>query len=194
MSSKCNLLLLITYYPLPNLVWKTVPTQAGFTCSSLRAPKEAWRCQLYYYESQTEACRNEIRAQQNARSPWWRHGFAVNSTSEKYACHFQQYARFFFRASCANPHRPSAGNSKRVRLFWLDAIQQPNLQLRHASFAWLYPWSYNLCRIMWRWVARPALVGDETKMKTMIIGGAGALPYQLRWCDQRSIGCDMDGK
>ena len=102
MSSKCNLLLLITYYPLPNLVWKTVPTQAGFTCSSLRAPKEAWRCQLYYYESQTEACRNEIRAQQNARSPWWRHGFAVNSTSEKYACHLYQYAPFFFRASCAD--------------------------------------------------------------------------------------------
>ena len=25
MSGKCNLLLLITYYPLPNLVWKTVP-------------------------------------------------------------------------------------------------------------------------------------------------------------------------
>ena len=194
MSSKCNLLLLITYYPLPNLVWKTVPTQAGFTCSSLRAPKEAWRCQLYHYESQTEACRNEIRAQQNARSPWWRHGFAVNSTSEKYACHLYQYAPFLFRASCANPHRPSAGNSKRVRLFWLDAIQQPNLQLRHASFAWLYPWSYNLCRIMWRWVARQALVGDETKMRTMIIGGEGALQYQLRWCDQRSIGCDVDGK
>ena len=163
MSSKCNLLLLITYYPLPNLVWKTVPTQAGFTWSSLRAPKEAWRCQLYYYESQTEACRNEIRAQQNARSPWWRQGFAVNSTSEKYACHLYQYARFFFRASCANPHRPSAGNSKRVRLFWLDAIQQPNHQLRHASFAWIYPWSYNLCRIMWRWQFARLLLGTRQR-------------------------------
>ena len=46
-----------------------------------------------------------------------RQGFTVNSTSEKYACQFQLYARFFFRASCANPHRPSAGNSKRVWLF-----------------------------------------------------------------------------
>ena len=80
-----------------------------------------------------------------------RQGFTVTSTSEKYACQFQLYARFFFRASCANPHRPSAGNSKRVWLFWLDAQQQLNNQLRHASFAWLYPWSYNLCRIMWRW-------------------------------------------
>ena len=151
MSSKCNLLLLITYYPLPNWVWKTVPTQAGFTWSSLRAPKEAWRCQLYHYESQTEACKNAIRAQQNARSPWRRQGFTVNSTSEKYACHLYQYARFFFRASYLYAHRPSAGNRKRVWLYWLVSKQQPNHQLRHTSFAWLYPWGYNLCRIMWRW-------------------------------------------
>ena len=31
-----------------------------------------------------------------------------------------------------------------------------------------------------RGVARLALTGDVTRMKTMIIGGAGALPYQLQ--------------
>ena len=33
MSGKCNLLLSILYYLLPYLVWKTVPTQAGFRIS-----------------------------------------------------------------------------------------------------------------------------------------------------------------
>ena len=118
------------------------------TCSST---EDAWRCQRYDYKSQTKTCWNEIRAQLNARSSWWRQGLALNSTLKKYACHFQQYARFFLRASYLYVHRPSAGNSKRVRLFRLDAKLQPNHQLRHASFAWLYLWSYNLCRIMWRW-------------------------------------------